>query len=52
MSANLAERPASVGLRQEKLLGFRHIAAFTADPRALCQALDATHNKETRNFAL
>jgi hypothetical protein len=52
MSANLAERPASVGLRQEKLLGFRHIATFTADLRALCQALDATHNKETRNFAL
>jgi hypothetical protein len=27
------------------LLGFHEVAAFSADARDLCQALDATHNK-------
>jgi hypothetical protein len=36
---------AAVELDQSKLLGFRHIAVFEADPMLLTRALNAAHNK-------
>jgi hypothetical protein len=48
MNAALAESTAEspvVELHQNKLLGFRHVAAFSADAVTLVRALDAAHNK-------